>query len=105
MFDKDQDPTSIYSFWTNGKSIIHEAFVKLQDIKPAQPKKKGIQVILLDGLHAGEIVRVIKVTKVTKKVSVGTGAGKSWDKSFNTTCIVEDHTDTNCAACSKWVRV
>ena len=104
-FDKDQDPNSIYLFWTDGKSIKCEGFVELQDLKPVQPKKKGIQVMLLAGPHAGEIVKVIKVMKATENVLVGTGAGKSWDVSFDATCIVEDHMNTNCASCSKWVTV
>lgn len=103
-FDKDEDPTRVYLFWTDGKSIMRDGLVELQDIGPAQPKKKGLQVMLLDGSHVGEIVKVTKLTKAAEKISVGTGDGKPWDEPLEITCIVEDHADTNCEACSKWVR-
>ena len=104
-FDEDSSPTSVYLLWTDGKSIMRRGFVELQDIEPAQPKKKGLMVMLLDGPHVGEIVQVAKVTKAAGKVSVGTGGGKPWDETLDMTCIVEDHADPNCDACSKWARV
>lgn len=104
-FDSDQNPTCVYLFWTDSKSILREGFVELQDIGPAQPKKKGLHVMLLDGAHVGEIVSVTKVSKATGKVSVGAGSGKPWEESLESTCIVEDHMDAHCDACSKWVRM
>lgn len=104
-FDKDPNPTSVHLLWTDSKSIVRHGFVELQDIEPAQPKKKGLMVMLLDGPHVGEVVQVTKVTKATGKVSVGMGGGKPWDETLDKTCIVEDHVDTNCDTCSKWARV
>lgn len=104
-FDDNQNPTSIYLFWTDSKGIIRKGAVKLQDIMPAEPKKKNLQVMLLEGSHCGEVVQVVKVVKAMGKAFVKalTQSGVPWEEPFSNVCIVEDHSDLNCAVCSKWV--
>ena len=104
-FDTDQNPTSVYLLWSDSKGILRDGFIELQDIGPVLPKKKGLHVMLLDGSHVRGIVEVAKVTKVTGKISVKTGNGKPWDESLESTCIVEEHRDTNCDTCLKWAGV
>lgn len=80
-------------YWSDYKGRKTKGDVRLQDVEPAIPKKKGLNVMVMSGDKRGVVAKVNQVKRVKNKAVLEDDEG-TWEADISDLCIVEEHTNT-----------
>lgn len=98
-FDDDWKPTAIKIFYTDKHGRPRQEMVPFDNLSRAEPQKRGVNVMVLSGLHVGQVAQVQTVSR-KKRTAKLQRSGEMWDEEFGVLCVVEEHKVMDCA-CSR----
>jgi hypothetical protein len=99
QFDNPQLPSKVAVYWTDNKSRWQHDYLTLEDLKPARPHKRAVEVVVLRGDLKGQVFKVDKVTRADETVTLAT-MSRPAVLPVADVCIVEPHLEGGCT-CSK----